>query len=257
MEQFGLEQINDPHLLKLHFFPNSMDIFKDVAIADGISIVFKDMKKTDMGFLYVYSKAGNSYELQTENPGEDLMPLNPLDVKIVTKFKQVVSTRFAFLHDSILSQKLFSIESDFVENNPALVREYQDGEILLANEIKLFTNDKAGKSGRAKWYVANKDVITTGVEHLGRWKIVVSSANAGGQKRSNQIAGIIAVLSDGRELHLKHLLRSKKHGTSSAIVIVASIVIYLLSFMPQKFLPSLSVFTTRSGFWDMFLIKSL
>lgn len=56
------------------------------------------------------------------------------------------------------------------------------------SEIKLFTNDKAGKSGRARWYIANKNVITTGLEHLNRWKVIVSSANAGGQKRSNQIA---------------------------------------------------------------------
>ncbi len=57
-------------------------------------------------------------------------------------------------------------------------------------EIKLFTNDKAGKSGRARWYIANKNVISSGTEYLGRWKVIVSSANAGGQKRSNQIAVI-------------------------------------------------------------------
>ncbi len=53
--------------------------------------------------------------------------------------------------------------------------------------FQIFTNDKAGKAGRAKWYIAKKDVITTGKEYLGKWKVVVSSANAGGQKRSNQI----------------------------------------------------------------------
>lgn len=70
-----------------------------------------------------------------------------------------------------------------------LVRDYHEGDNYdPESEIKLFTNDKAGKSGRAKWYLANKDVITTGREHLNRWKVIVSSANAGGQKRSNQIA---------------------------------------------------------------------
>ena len=93
-----------------------------------------------------------------------------------------------FLSEHILPRSLFSIESDFVERNPALVREYNEGDVLGDNEIKLFTNDKAGKSGRARWYVANKDVIKTGVEQIGRWKVVVSSANAGGQKRSNQLA---------------------------------------------------------------------
>lgn len=84
---------------------------------------------------------------------------------------------------------MFSIESDFVERNPDLVREYTEGDTFNPEtEIELFTNDKAGKSGRARWYVANKEVITTGFEHLNRWEVIVSSANAGGQKRSNQIA---------------------------------------------------------------------
>ena len=93
------------------------------------------------------------------------------------------------MHDAILPRSLFSIESDFVEKNPMLVIDYHEGDNYdPESEIKLFTNDKAGKSGRAKWYIANKDVITTGREHLNRWKVIVSSANAGGQKRSNQIA---------------------------------------------------------------------
>ena len=93
------------------------------------------------------------------------------------------------MHDAILPRCLFSIESDFVEKNPTLVREYENGDVFDSDtEIKLFTNDKAGKSGRARWYIANKDVITTGIEYLDRWKVIVSSANAGGQKRSNQIA---------------------------------------------------------------------
>lgn len=92
------------------------------------------------------------------------------------------------LHESVLSQKLFSIESDFVEKNPTLVREYNDGDTYNPeSEIKLFTNDKAGKSGRARWYVANRDVIKTGLDQLNKWKVIVSSANAGGQKRSNQV----------------------------------------------------------------------
>lgn len=96
--------------------------------------------------------------------------------------------RFDYISKSVLSQKLFSIESNFVELNPSLVRPFTEGDELGENEIKLFTNDKAGKAGRAKWFVAQKSVVSTGLEHLDRWKVVVSSANAGGQKRSNQIA---------------------------------------------------------------------
>lgn len=190
MDQFGFNQINDPHLSLLEFFPDSEDIFERVGIADGLSIVFKDMSKSSPGFNYVYSKKGNRLESYTLNPGVNLMPLNPYDVAIVDAIKRVVTeNQYLYLHDSVLSQKLFSIESDFVEKNPESVREYVDGMYFdKETEIKLFTNDKAGKSGRSKWYIANKSVITTGKAYLEKWKVVVSSANAGGQKRSNQLA---------------------------------------------------------------------
>lgn len=76
-----------------------------------------------------------------------------------------------------------------MEKNPTLVREFNEGDIFdPATEVKLLTNDKAGKAGRARWYIAPRSVITTGLDQLGKWKVVVSSANAGGQKRDNQIA---------------------------------------------------------------------
>ncbi len=186
-EQFGLTQINDPHLCLLKFFPNSTDIFKEVGIADGLSIVMKDTQKKDRGFKYIYSKNGKEVSVYADNPGEELFSLNPLDSEIATLLNQAIQ-KYSCLHEAILPRCLFSIESDFVEKNPSLVREYEDEEsINLDTEIKLFTNDKAGKSGRARWYIANRDVIKTGVEYLDRWKVIVSSANAGGQKRSNQI----------------------------------------------------------------------
>ena len=188
LEQFGLGQINDVHMCLLKFFPDSTDVFKEVGIADGLSIVMKDAKKETNGFKYIYSKGGEEVSVYADNPGEKLFPLNPLDDKIVLCLDDMIS-KHACLHESVLSQKLFSIESDFVEKNPNLVREYSEDESFdPVTEIKLFTNDKAGKSGRARWYIANRDVIKTGVEYLDRWKVIVSSANAGGQKRSNQIS---------------------------------------------------------------------
>ena len=187
-EQFGLSQINDPHLYLLKFFPDSTDVFKEVGIADGLSIVMKDTQKKNKGFRYIYSKGGRDISIDADNPNEELFSLNPLDNEISNSLKNSIG-KFSCLHDAILPRCLFSIESDFVERNPDLVREYTEGDTFNPEtEIKLFTNDKAGKSGRARWYVANKEVITTGFEHLNRWKVIVSSANAGGQKRSNQIA---------------------------------------------------------------------
>ena len=190
LDQFGYDQINDSHLMKLEFFPDSTDIFKDVGIADGLSIVLKDTEKKTKGFDYVYTKGGVSITSSVDNPGESLFMLNPNDNSVLNKIDLVVSKlNLKYLHDAILPRSLFGIESDFVEKNPSLVREYHNGdEFNRESEIKLFTNDKAGKAGRARWYIADVSVLKSGHNELHRWKVVVSSANAGGQKRSNQIA---------------------------------------------------------------------
>ena len=188
LADFGYNQINDKRLCRLHFFPDSTDIFQDVGIADGLSIVFMDNTKKKEGFVYVYSKGGKTMEIAMPNPGYTLMALDPMAEQISQKIQAVVGERFDYISNAVLSQKLFSIESDFVEKNPTLVRPYQEGMMLGEDEIKLFANDKAGKAGRTSWYVAHKSVIKTGLDYLYRWKVVVSSANAGGQKRSNQIA---------------------------------------------------------------------
>jgi len=188
LADFGYNQINDKRLCRLHLFPDSTDIFQDVGIADGLSIVFMDNAKKKEGFIYAYSKRGKTIEVTMPNPGDILMALDPMAEQISQKIQAVVGNRLDYISNAVLSQKLFSIESDFVEQNPTLVRPYQEGIMLGEDEIKLFTNDKAGKAGRASWYVAHKSVIKTGLEELHKWKVVVSSANAGGQKRSNQIA---------------------------------------------------------------------
>lgn len=190
LEQFGLRQINDPHLRFIKFFPISTDVFKDVGIADGISIVLKDRSKTNNVFEYVYSINGDNRISFLKSPGEELLSLNPSDNEISEAISNTILKRnFKILADSILPRSLFSIESNFVEENPTAVREMTDETAFDKNtEIKLFTNDKAGKTGRARWYIANKSIIHTGLDCLYKWKVVVSSANAGGQKRSNQIA---------------------------------------------------------------------
>ena len=188
LAEFGYNQMNDPHLARLHVYPNATDIFTEVGIADGLSIVLKDSSKVSAGFVYAYTKDGQSIEVGIPNPGDTLMTIDPMAEEISQRIQKTVRSRFDYICNSVLSQKLFSIESDFVERNPSLVRPYQEGETLQEGEIKLLTNDKAGKAGRARWYVVNQSVITTGREHLNRWKVIVSSANAGGQKRDNQIA---------------------------------------------------------------------
>lgn len=192
LSQFGLAQINDTHLSLLEFFPDASEIFENVGINDGISIVLKDMSKTVPGFRYIYSQNGETQSISAENPGETIFSLNPRDSQIVDNIEKFVKDHnLSYLHDSILPRSLFSIESDFVERNPNKVREY-DGDHLFnkfnpETEVKLFTNDKAGSAGRTRWYVVNRSDIPTGHEHINRWKVIAVSANPGGQRRSNQL----------------------------------------------------------------------
>lgn len=256
LEQFGLSQINDPHLCFLKFFPDSTDVFKEVGIADGLSIVMKDTQKGSGGFKYIYSIHGKDIIVNANNPKEDLFPLNPLDNEIVSCLDTIIA-RYKCLHDSVLSQKLFSIESDFVERNPTLVREYNDGDYFDSkSEIKLFTNDKAGKSGRARWYIANKKVLTTGLEHLSKWKVIVSSANAGGQKRSNQIAIVDNHSAFGRSrVALKTLATEQeaknffKYATSEIIRFAFLLTDESLTSLAKK-VPDLLDYSDENGIID-------
>jgi len=189
MAQFGFNQINDVKLARLDFYPDATDVFNNVAIADGISIVLKDKNKNTNGFEYIYHKDGNRTSIFMDNPGESLITLNPKDAIIVKKVLDCINEKsFKIMHDRVLPRNLFGIESNFAEMNPGKIKEYiQESRIDYSTEIKLLTNDKAGKAGRAKWFVINKSAIKSNTDMIDEWQVVVSSANAGGQKRDNQI----------------------------------------------------------------------
>ena len=188
LAQFGLNQINDKTLVRVDFYQDANEIFKDVAIADGITVVYKNKSKAGDGFEYVYHRGNETIAVHMDYPGEQLLPLNPNDGSIISKVNSFVDKKhLQFMFDRVLPRTLYGIESNFVEENPLKVTELTDGYILKPNEIKLFANDKAGKAGRSKWYVADKSIIESGKEYLSEWQVVVSSANAGGQKRDNQI----------------------------------------------------------------------
>ena len=190
MEEFGLKQINDPHLALMHFWPDSGDVFPGmVAIADGISIVMKDMRKTTPGFHYIYHKNGSSQASDLPNPGEGLMPLNPRDGAIITKVRAFcLANGLGCLNTKVYSQKYFGIESDFVANNSSIVRPYSKGtKVDWERDAKLLANDKAGKAGRSTWFIIKRSAIKENNAAIDLWKVVVSSANAGGQKRDWQL----------------------------------------------------------------------
>ncbi len=190
LKQFGKEQINDPKLSLVEFYPIAKEVFGNAAdLADGITIVTKKQDKKEKGFRYTYKKDGYIKTVTVDNPGDDLLPLNPNDLLITKKIKKFVKDKnINFLHEAILPRSLFGVESDFVEKNPAAVRLYEtSSKINYKKEIKLFTNDKAGKAGRAKWYIVDRSVIKHNPEYIDEYQVVVSSANAGGQKRDNQL----------------------------------------------------------------------
>lgn len=189
LSDFGLKQINDVSLERVIFYPVANEVFENVEIPDGLTIVTKDVNKTTNGFEYSYVKDGETNTVHYDNPGEELIPLNPIDLSIVNNVDNVVKKRgFGYLKNSILPRNLFSVESNFVEENPHLVREYSENSRYdETKELKIFTNDKAGKSGRAKWYIIDRDAIETGKEYIDKWKVVASSASPAGQKRDNQL----------------------------------------------------------------------
>lgn len=116
--------MNDPHLAMLEFFPQSTDVFKDVAIADGLSIVLKDMGKREKGFIYRYSKEGKAITIHADNPGEDLFPLNPNDDEIVRKLDKVIKRTAACMMRYY--RKNFWHRKRLRGKNPSLVREYNE-----------------------------------------------------------------------------------------------------------------------------------
>lgn len=189
MAQFGLEQINDKTLHKLIVYPDATEVFPSIEISDGISIVIKKPQKNSNTFEYVYREKGKEFQISVKNPGEDLMPIDPRDTSIANKLRNFAQKyNFPYIYESVLSQKLFGIESDFVEKNPDKVRPWTpDAKIDLNTEVKLLTNDKAGSAGRAQWFIVNRNIINQGQQYIDTFKVAVSSANAAGKKRDSQM----------------------------------------------------------------------
>lgn len=121
--------------------------------------------------------------------------------------------KFNMLHESILPRTLFGIESDFVSKNEEKVRLFTGIDSFDKDrEIKILTNDKAGKAGRAKWFVIDKNDLPKGQDNLNMWKVIVSSANAGGQKRDNQLEIVDPFSAFGRSRVALKLFDSKQEA---------------------------------------------
>lgn len=117
------------------------------------------------------------------------MPLDYEDSDLINKLSDF-STKYnlKFLNEAIFSQKFFGIESNYIEKNSNRVELFEGQLFDNTKYVKAFTNDKAGKSGRTKWFlIPAEDIPIDKKQYISEWQVIVSSANAGGQKRSSQM----------------------------------------------------------------------
>lgn len=183
LQKFGLTQINDPHLACLVYYPNSKEVFStNVSIGDGISVVIKDYHKSTQQFEYIYISNGKQTKVMKTSPGDELFVLNPANQSIIDKVKQfVLNNHLDYINKRVKGpgggKSIFGISSEFVEKNPNLVKIYNIGDILADDEIKLLTNDKSGKVGRATWYIIKKKDIPYMHELFDKYKIVKPTSN--------------------------------------------------------------------------------
>jgi hypothetical protein len=188
MSKFGLAQINNHNLAGVTFFKQSKDLFEGVGIPDGITIVVKDYQKSSDGFKYEFVDGNQRINTVQKAPGKQLMELDPRDADVMSKIQGYVAAyNLSYLSDGIYSRSLFKIESDYVEKNPEAVTLYENQPFDTKVYVKVLTNDKAGKAGRAKWFLIKRSAIPAHADLIDEFQVVVSSANAGGQKRANQI----------------------------------------------------------------------
>ena len=215
MQKFGLSQINDPHLSRLYFAAQAQRIFPSAGINDGISIVVKNYEKASTEFEYDYDDNGKVTSQVRKSPGDRIMLLNPEDEEIADKLVSFVKKyNLSFLSDSVLPRNLFGIESSFVENNSDKVKLLSTvkGEIDYDYYAKVLTNDQAGSKGRSKWFLMKKTDIPRNSDLIDKWKVIVISANPGGQRRDNQLEVIDNHSGFGRSKVALKLLDTKSEA---------------------------------------------
>lgn len=175
---FGKRILSDGHTVSINAFEGTSDkrawyrndinpnpIFGDgVNLSAGVSIVNRDMTKVHKTFEYsnrMYSDAKrevNISEWETLSPNPDFtVGLKLLDDKL----------------KKYVSNKTFGIESDFIENNPKL---YSLEPTQFKEPIKLLTNDKAGSSGRAKWFYIERTTVEKNIKLIDHYKVAMPSA---------------------------------------------------------------------------------
>ena len=252
MQEFGLEQINDTRLKRLIVYKLSKEVFPSTEIGDGISIVVKQQNKNSSGFTYTFKAENSCKEVMLTSPGEDLIPMDPNDISIISKIKAFVETKHAeYLNKNVLPRSLFGIESDFVEKNPSKVKPFTN-KFDPKTEIKVFTNDRAGKAGRATWFIASPDIVQQNQNLIGEWQVVVSSASPGGQKRDNQIEVIDDHSAFGRSRVALKSFKTEKEARNFYYYAISNVIRYAMLLTDEnltsfaKLVPDILDYTDKS-----------
>lgn len=199
LDDFGKNQLNSPNLQEVHVWTDSSELFSEVGIPDGISVVFTDSSIDNQGSWTLSHSRGSEEESGSQaTPGEGIIGMSPTENSIVSK---ATIRSSVFLSASVTAQKLFGLESNFVEVNADRVLPFVEGsEAPVGDYIRILANDKAGKAGRVAWHWIKREDLPAGHSVLSKWKLAVSSFNTTGF--------------NGRRPYLEILAPDQAHGRS-------------------------------------------
>ena len=170
LNNFGKQQLNDPRLARIYYYPQSEHkIFDNANIQDGVGIVIKDNNNHD------HFTINN---IIVNHPGDNILPLDNDYLLLVNKIRQVMHKHdLSPLSLRRKSRALYGIESDFVYKNPdKVILLDSTTNPSLEEPVKLLTNDKPGLSGRNKWYWIDKKNIPKGHEWINKYQFIITSA---------------------------------------------------------------------------------
>ena len=86
------------------------------------------------GFDYNSITSGTEVTKHLDNPGDDLIVLNPDDIEIAQEISSTVKKLdLKYLHERVLPRSLFGLESDVVEKNPGKFIFYENIKERLEN----------------------------------------------------------------------------------------------------------------------------
>lgn len=182
MDKFGYDQLNSSSLQKVILYTDSRKVFEGAWVSGGVSIVFKNHRTNNNGEWILQREENNEvYSGIISTPGKRRISTYPALNSVIEKFNNLPWTRK--LSDEVRTQKFFRILSDAVEKFPERFIKCNDSFTNQPKgfDIRVLTNDKSGKTGKATWFWTSRETIKSNLKEIDQWKIIMSSANLTGQ----------------------------------------------------------------------------